>query len=159
MKRSGGPERVVALFDVAGGDLARLGRDQGIPLDRQRAVFRRSIRIAERRGRAERRDLQQRARRGEETRSRSGPVSAAIVLNKADPVRFEEPVDRWLRSEGAAPSGGALTRWSSSARAPMSMPTWSARKALAMTEPYEVCHKATMHVASPTGGAETAGRR
>ena len=30
-----------------------------------------------------------------------------------------------------------------------------ARNALAMAEPYEVCDKATLHVASPTGGADT----
>ena len=35
----------------------------------------------------------------------------------------------------------------------MSMPTWRST-GLALTEPYQVCRKATLHVASPTGGAQ-----
>jgi hypothetical protein len=153
MRRRGGPERVIALFDVAGGDLARLDETKQflwianglffvIDPDRMSAqwaedeTFSNVLNVVRK-------------------RARQGPVSAAIVLNKADMVRFEEPVDRWLRSEGSVSRGGALDSVEFLRESADVYAYLDARNALAMAEPYEVCDKATLHVASPTGGADT----
>ena len=153
MKRSGGPERVVALFDVAGGDLARLGETKEFLWIANGLFFvvdpdRLSARWAEDETFSNVLDVVRK-------RVQRGPVSAAMVLNKADTVRFEEPVDRWLRSEGSVPSGGALDSLEFLRESADVYAYLGARNALAMTEPYEVCDKATLHVASPTGGADT----
>ena len=83
-----------------------------------------------------------------------GPVSAAIVLNKADKVRFEEPVARWLRSEGSG-VGGALDPAEFLRESADVYAYLDARKRSRWPSPIEVCEKATLHVASPTGGADT----
>jgi hypothetical protein len=153
MRRGGGPERVVALFDVAGGDLARLDETKEflwianglffvIDPDRMNArwaedeTFSNVLDVVGKRG-------------------RHGPVSAAIILNKADLVRFEEPVDRWLRSEGNVPDGGTLDPVEFLRESADVYAYLDRRSALAMAAPYDVCDKATLHVASPTGGADT----
>jgi hypothetical protein len=82
-------------------------------------------------------------------------VSAAIILNKADIVRFQEPVDRWLRYEGSASTNGKLD-WVEFLRESADVYAYlDANAALAMAAPYAVCDKATLHVASPTGVADT----
>jgi hypothetical protein len=151
IKRPDGVEQVVALFDVAGGDLVRLDETKEFLWIANGLFF---VIDPDRLGRwAE-----------DETFSnvldivRKGvrrPVSAAIVLNKADTVRFEEPVDRWLRYEGSASSSGALD-WVEFLRESADVYAYlDANDALAMAAPYAVCDKATLHVASPTGGAYT----
>ena len=153
MQRRGGPERVVALFDVAGSDLAQLGETKEFLWIANGLFFvvdpdRLSARWAEDETFSNVLDVVRK-------RVRRGPVSAAIVLNKADMVRFEEPVDRWLRSEGSVPSGGALDSVEFLRESADVYAFLDSRNALAMAEPYEVCDKATLHVASPTGGADT----
>ena len=152
MQRRGGPERVVALFDVAGSDLAQLGETKEFLWIANGLFFvvdpdRLTARWAEDETFSNVLDVVRR-------RVRRSPVSAAIVLNKADMVRFEEPVDRWLRSEGV-PSGGALDSAEFLRESADVYAFLDARNALAMAEPFEVCDKATLHVASPTGGADT----
>lgn len=153
MRQPGGSERVVALFDVAGGDLVRLDETKEFLWIANGLFFvvdpdRMTTRWAD-----------------DETfsnvlaivrkRVRRAPVNAAIVLNKADILRFEEPVDRWLRSPGQAPKAGTLD-WMEFLRESADVYAYlDANGALAMAEPYEVCDKATLHVASPTGGADT----
>ena len=53
------------------------------------------------------------------------------------------------------PSGGALDSVEFLRESADVYAFLDARNALAMAEPYEVCDKATLHVASPTGGADT----
>jgi hypothetical protein len=77
-----------------------------------------------------------------------GPVSAAIILNKADKLRFDEPVTRWLRSESKTLDAAEFLRESADVYAYL-----HAKEAGALAGPYQVCDKATLHVASPTGGS------
>jgi hypothetical protein len=79
------------------------------------------------------------------------PKGAAIILNKADKERFEEPAARWLRSgEGTLDPVGFL-RESADVYAYLQR-----NGALALAAPYEaaMCEKGTLHVASPTGGVK-----
>lgn len=153
MKRRGEPERVVTLFDVAGGDLARLDETKEFLWIADGLFFvvdpdRLSSRWAEDETFGNVLDVVRK-------RVRSSTVSAAVVLNKADMVRFDEPVDRWLRSEGSAQGGDALDSVEFLRESADVYAYLDARNALAMAEPYEACDKATLHVASPTGGADT----
>jgi hypothetical protein len=150
MKRRGGPERVVALFDVAGGDLARLDETKQFLWIADGLFFvidpdRISARWAEDETFGNVLDVVRK-------RARRGPVSAAIILNKADTVRFDMPVYRWLRFEGGS---GALDPVEFLRESADVYAYLDAHHALAMAEAYEVCDKATLHVASPTGGADT----
>ena len=76
-----------------------------------------------------------------------GQVSAAIVLNKADLVRFEEPVTRWLRSGSGTLDANEFLSESRDVYAYL-----HSKGAAAWTLPYEEFAKATLHVASATGG-------
>jgi hypothetical protein len=75
-------------------------------------------------------------------------VSAAIVLNKVDMVRFEDPIATWLRSESKQVDAGEILRESADVYAYL-----ESRGAQAWTRPFRECAKATLHVASPAGGA------
>jgi hypothetical protein len=149
----GGPERLVALFDVAGGDLARPDETKQFLWIANGLFFvidpdRISAQWAEDETFSNALDIMRK-------RTRPGPVSAAIVLNKADMVRFEEPVNRWLGSEGTVPPGGALDSVEFLRESADVYAYLDAKGALAMAEPYEVCDKVTLHVASPTWGTAT----
>jgi hypothetical protein len=74
-------------------------------------------------------------------------VSAAIVLNKADLVRFDDPVTRWLRTDGTGLDADEFLLESRDVYAYL-----CEKNAHRWTLPYEECAKATLHVASPTGG-------
>ncbi len=75
-------------------------------------------------------------------------VAAAIVLNKADLVRFEDPVTRWLRSDDTGLDAEEFLLESRDVYAYL-----HAKDAKLWTLPYEECAKATLHVVSSTGGA------
>ena len=142
-----GPERTVVLFDVAGGDLNSvhdakrfLEVADGLVFVVDPAQF----------------DV---AGLGDETFNTvmgllesSGrlprSVSAAIVLNKADLVRFDDPVTRWLRHNGTDIDAAEILNESADVFAFLHN-----RGAQAWTLPYSKCEKATLHVASATGGA------
>jgi len=153
MKRRDGLEQVVALFDVAGGDLARLDESKEFLWIANGLFF---VIDPEHLGAQWAED---------ETFSnvldvvrksvRRHPVSAAIVLNKADMVRFEEPVDRWFRYRDSEARGGALDPVEFLRESADVYAYLDAKNALAMAAPYAVCEKATFHVASPTGGADS----
>jgi hypothetical protein len=153
IKRRDGLEQVVALFDVAGGDLARLDETKQflwianglffvIDPDRLNAQWSEDETFS---------NVLDVVRKS----AHRHKVSAAIVLNKADMMRFEEPVDRWLRYEGSASADGALDSMEFLRESADIYAYLDANNALAMAAPYEVCDKATLHVASPTGGADT----
>jgi hypothetical protein len=151
IRHDDGPERVVALFDVSGGDLARRDR-----------MMREFLYIADGLFFIIDPEHIQASRVGDDTFSnvldvvrdvmREGakpePVSAAIVLNKADKARFDEPVARWLHAGDGTLDSTEFLRESADVYAYL-----DARRALALADPYQVCQKATLHVASPTGGA------
>jgi hypothetical protein len=155
IRHHGGPERVVALFDVAGGDLARLDESKEFLWIADGLFFvidpdRLTVKWAEDETFSNVLDI---VHKGEQR----GPVSAAIILNKADIVRFEEPVDRWLQPDGRPARPGGLD-WMEFLRESADVYAYlDASDALAMAEPYSVCDKATLHVASPTGGATGGG--
>ncbi len=74
-------------------------------------------------------------------------VSAAVVLSKADLVRFEDPVARWLRSDTKVLDAAEFVSESADIYAFL-----YDKGAVAWTRPYRECARATLHAASPTGG-------
>jgi hypothetical protein len=75
-------------------------------------------------------------------------ISAAIVLNKADLLRFEDPIAGWLRSDSKSLDAAEITRESADVFAYL-----DSQGARAWTRPYGECARATLHVVSSTGGA------
>ncbi|WP_233518185.1 protein kinase family protein [Streptomyces corynorhini] len=90
---------------------------------------------------------------------RNGPyldVAAAVVLAKADLLRFRPPVDRWL-SEPPPPAGALDTAWLREESQDVygllrhhAGPAW--------LRPFDAIRHCTLHVASATGGQEDRGR-
>jgi hypothetical protein len=147
VRQASGLERVVALFDVSGGDLARrdstkefLWIADGLffVIDPEHITA---------------------SKVGDETfsnvldimsqRPMKGPAAAAIVLNKADKARFEEPIARWLRAGNGTLDPTEFLRESADVYAYL-----EEHQAMELTKPYQACRKATFHVASPTGSAQ-----
>jgi hypothetical protein len=147
VRQGNGPERVVALFDVSGGDLARRDSTKEFLWIADGLFF-----VIDP-------DHITATRIGDETFSNvldimgESPVpdraSAAIVLNKADKVRFEEPVARWLRAGNGTLDPTEFLRESADVYAYLEQ-----RQAMALLRPFQACPKGTLHVASPTGGAQ-----
>ncbi len=69
------------------------------------------------------------------------------MLSKADKVRFNEPVARWLRCEEGTLDAKEFLLESADVYAYL-----LTKKAGALTRPYQDCERTTLHVASPTGG-------
>ena len=148
MRYGGGPERVVVLFDVAGGELVRTDTTKEFLWIADGLFFV-----------IDPDHIAHSSAGGDDTftnvlnivrdRPRQDRVSAAIVVNKADKARFEEPVARWLRSGDSELNALDFLRESADVYAYLD------RKGAATLaeEPYLACGKATMHVASPTGGS------
>lgn len=141
------PDRVIALFDVSGGDLARrdstkeflwiadglffvIDPDHITASKVGDATFSNVLDIMSQ-------------------RPKGGSASAAIVLNKADKSRFEEPIARWLRAGNGTLDPTEFLRESADVYAYLER-----HQAIELTRPYQACRKATLHVASPTGGAQ-----
>jgi hypothetical protein len=145
MRADGGPERPVILFDVAGGDLAKEGESKEFLWIVDGLFF-----VIDP-------DFMGTQRVGDKTfanvltvvhdSGRSSLVSAAIVLSKADKARFDEPIARWLRSERNELDATEFLRESADVYGYL-----IAKDAGALTRPYQDCDRATLHVASPTGG-------
>ena len=146
MRQAGGQDRPVVLFDVAGGELIEVTQTKKF-LDIADGLF-----FIVDPSQIETGGI------GDETFDNvldllqgtgrlPGQVSAAIVLNKADLLRFEDPVTRWLRSGGGSLDAGEFLTESRDVYAFL-----HEKGAAAWTVPYEMCAKATLHVASPTGG-------
>jgi hypothetical protein len=147
VRHGGGPERVVALFDVSGGILAQAGTKREFLFVANGLFFvvdPEKIRTS---------------RAGDDTftnvltivraREDRDAVSAVIVLNKADKIRFEEPASRWLRSEDLSVNPETFLRESADVYAYLERGAPGV-----LTEPYQVCRRATLHVASATGGSQ-----
>ncbi|MFI0370813.1 hypothetical protein ACH35V_23330 [Actinomadura sp. 1N219] len=73
-------------------------------------------------------------------------VSAAVVLNKADLFKFDDPVARWLCRDSAVLDPAETLEESADVFAYMYQ-----RDAEAWTRPYQECDRATLHVVSATG--------
>ncbi|MGH3168659.1 MAG: GTPase domain-containing protein [Trebonia sp.] len=147
MKHGKGLDRPVVLFDVAGGDLTSVYETKKF-LDMADGLF--FVVDPSQTGAGGTGDdtfsnvidlLKDAGRVPEQ-------VSAAIVLNKADLVRFEDPVTRWLRSDGETLSAAEFCSESRDVYAYL-----YEKGAAGWALPYEECAKATLHVVSPTGGA------
>lgn len=146
------PERVVALFDVSGGDLAqrnKMMREFLYIADGLFFVIDPEHITASRVGDDTFSNVLDVVRDVSRENARHDPVSAAVVLNKADKARFDEPIARWLGAGEGTLDPADFLRESADVYAYL-----DARGALALTEPYQVCQKATLHVASPTGGTQ-----
>ena len=140
----------VVLFDVAGAELAR-----GLSPDNTKAF----LDIAD--GLIFVIDPAQfnRARTGEETfntvleglrqSGRLQETSAAIVLNKADLVRFDHPITKWFRTELTEIDPEQIAEESADIYAYL-----DSRHSSQLTRPYRECGKATLHAVSPTGGPD-----
>lgn len=147
VRHGNGPERVVALFDVSGGVLA------------QTEETREFLWIADGLFFVIDPDHITASKVGDDTfsnvlnvvrdRVKPEPVNAAIVLAKADKVRFNEPVARWLRSGNGTLDPTEFLRESADVYSYL-----VDHEAEVLTEPYRVCAKTTLHVASSTGGAK-----
>jgi hypothetical protein len=74
-------------------------------------------------------------------------VSAAVVLNKADLIRFDDPVAFWLRRQLTTLNAQEMLNESADVYAYLHR-----RGAQAWARPYQECKKATLHVVSATGG-------
>ena len=145
--RQGRTERVVALFDVSGGNLARGDKATEFLWIADGLFF-----IVDP-------DHIGASKVGDDTfssvldimgeRPKPEPACAAIVLNKADKARFEEPIARWLRAGNGTLEATEFLRESADVYAYLER-----HKAIALAKPYQACRKATLHVASPTGGAQ-----
>jgi hypothetical protein len=150
VRHGNGPKRVVALFDVSGGVLAQTDPT---------AKTREFLWIADGLFFVIDPDHIRASKIGDDTfsnvlnivrdRVKPEPVSAAIVLSKADKARFEEPVARWLRSRNGTMDPAEFLRESADVYSYLEQ-----RDADVLIEPYRVCQKATFHVASSTGGAK-----
>jgi hypothetical protein len=150
VRHGNGPKRVVALFDVSGGVLAQTDPT---------AKTREFLWIADGLFFVIDPDHIRASKIGDDTfsnvlnivrdRVKPEPVSAAIVLSKADKARFEEPVARWLRSGNGTMDPAEFLRESADVYSYL-----QDADAEVLIEPYRVCQKATLHVASSTGGAK-----
>jgi hypothetical protein len=147
VRQRSGPERVVALFDVSGGDLVRRDSTKEFLWIADGLFF--IIDPDHIRGSKVGNDAFSNVLDVIEERPEAGPASAAIVLNKADKARFDEPIARWLRAGDGTLDPTEFLRESADVYAYLEQ-----HHAIALTKPYQACQKATLHVASPTGGAE-----
>jgi hypothetical protein len=147
VRQRNGLERVVAMFDVSGGDLVRRDSTKEFLWIADGLFF-----VVDP-------DHIEDSKVGDDAfsnvldiigaRPTAGPASAAIVLNKADKVRFEEPIARWLRAGDGQLDPTEFLRESADVYAYLEQ-----HHAAALTKPFQACRKATLHVASPTGGAQ-----
>jgi hypothetical protein len=77
---------------------------------------------------------------------RLAKVSAAIVLNKADLYKFDDPVAHWLTRDSTVLDAAEVLAESADVFGYLHQ-----RDAGAWTRPYQECDRATLHVVSATG--------
>jgi hypothetical protein len=143
--RDGQPNRVVALFDVAGGDLENAQDSKYFLEIADGLVF---VVDPVRLKKGGRGDPAFNTVLGLlRTANRLPMVSAAVVLGKADLLRFEPAIARWLRSDDQEVSADLCLQESAEVYAYL-----HDHGADAWTRPYRELTRATLHVASATGG-------
>ncbi|QXJ21188.1 hypothetical protein AGRA3207_002018 [Actinomadura graeca] len=145
-----GPPRPVALFDVAGDDLLRVA-DATAFLDAADGLIFvvDPVRLDEAGGRDRTFGVVLDLLRAS---GRLPEVSAAVVVAKADLLRFEDPLALWLRRDTAALDPEESLSESADVYAYL-----HGRGAHAWTRPYRECARATLHVASATGSGSVRG--
>jgi len=143
-----GPNRVITLFDVAGGDLTRMVHAKKYLDIADGLFFIVDPTQIESRGVGDITFNNVLDLLGDADRL-PAKVSAAIVLSKADTVRFEDPVARWLRSgDSTVLDAAQFVRESEDVYAFL-----YGKEAEAWCRPYRDCARATFHVVSSTGGS------
>ncbi|MFI7419971.1 hypothetical protein [Nonomuraea sp. NPDC049684] len=151
VREAGGDARPIALFDVAGGDLLEIESARRFLDVADGLIF--VVNAAE----------LGRDALGDRTfatvlellqgSGRLAELSTAIVLGKADLLRFEDPIAWWLRQPDRVLDPESSLRESADVYAYL-----RARQADAWTRPYRECRKATFHVASAAGSDTVAGK-
>jgi hypothetical protein len=152
MWHANGPKRAVALFDVAGGELTNVSDSKSFLDVADGLVF--VIDPAQLREHG-------RGNRGSGDRAfqavidvlrksdRLSEVSMTVVLNKADLVRFDDPITKWwLHPDATEIDAEQILRESADVYGYL-----QAQGAGAWVSPFDDCAKVTLHVASATGGA------
>lgn len=144
MSGAEGPPRAMALFDVAGGELSNVGDAKRFLDIADGLIF-----VADPRRFAP-------GSLGDpafntvlsllRASGRISKVSAAIVLNKADLFKFDDPVAHWLSRDSGALDPAEVLEESADVFGYLHQ-----RDAEAWTRPYQECDRATLHVASATG--------
>ncbi|TDC83525.1 hypothetical protein [Actinomadura sp. 7K507] len=140
----GDTPRAVALFDVAGGELSNVGDAKRFLDIADGLIF---VADPKRFGAGSLGDpafntvLSLLRSSG-----RLSKVSAAIVLNKADLFKFDDPVAYWLSRDSAVLDPAEALNESADVFAYLHQ-----RDAEAWTRPYQECERATLHVVSATG--------
>jgi hypothetical protein len=83
------------------------------------------------------------------TSGRLDTVSAAIVLNKCDQIRFDDPVALWMRRVDNGLDTAAVLQESADVYAYLCR-----RNAEAWARPFQECGRSTLHFVSATGSAK-----
>ena len=162
--RSPRQTRAVTFFDIAGGDLLRTGRTGRFLAGVGGLIFVVDPRTAVGAGADD--DPVPAAGRnaGDETfravlarlRETGSPmldVPAAIVVTKADRLRFRPPVDAWMRRD----RGGRLSATALAAESRDVYAFLHSRSAHSWLAPFHSCRRCTLHFASATGGEAAQG--
>lgn len=139
-----GPPRPVALFDVAGGDLTAVEDAKGFLDAADGLIFVVDPALLDK---AHPRDRAISVVLGLlEATGRLADVRATVVLNKADLLRFDDPIALWLRRDAETLDPAESLRESEEIYAYL-----YERGAYAWTRPYQECSRATLHVVSAVG--------
>lgn len=143
IRQGDGPPHPVALFDVAGGDLTSVEDAKGFLDAADGLIFVVDPGLLDKNPRDHAfgvvLDLLQRTGKLEDVR-------AAVVLNKADLLRFDDPIALWLRRDTETLDPVESLRESEDVYAYL-----YERGAHAWNRPYRECSRATLHVVSAVG--------
>jgi hypothetical protein len=151
LSHDGGPQRPVVLFDVAGGRLSGLDEKAIDKTPEFLSIASGLFFVVAPEHVAGRRSadaafsnvlgvLQE--------SDRTGETSVAVILNKADMLRFEPRIARWLRAETDPLDPVELLRESADVY------SYLHHRRPSLTTPYKACARGTLHIASPTGGSD-----
>ena len=157
--------RAVTFFDIAGGDLLRTGRAGRFLAGTGGLIFTVDPRTALGLGTVDDPSPEDDLSAGDDTfqavltrlRPDDAPyleVPAAIVLTKADRLRFEDPVESWMRARPAQ----KLSPRTIAAESRDVYAFLHSRSAAAWLSPFHSCRRCTLHFVSATGGESSDGR-
>jgi Double-GTPase 2 len=151
VSHNGGVQRPIVLFDVAGGVLSGLyerDRDKAPPFLSIASGLFFIIAPEHVEGRRSSDAAFSNVLDRLQEYGRLDQTNAVIVLNKADMLRFEPRIARWLRAETNPLDLVELLRESAD------LYGYLRHRRPALNRPYQDCARATIHVASPTGGSD-----
>lgn len=151
VSHNGGVQRPLVLFDVAGGVLSGLyerDRDKAPPFLSIASGLFFIIAPEHVEGRRSSDAAFSNVLDRLQEYGRLDQTNAVIVLNKADMLRFEPRIARWLRAETNPFDPVEVLRESAD------LYGYLRHRRPALNRPYQDCARATFHVASPTGGSD-----